>query len=178
MSYPQKFILRSQKQHIRYSPTSLTVKCTYILSEITCCSFQNKYPTLKKKLLWKWCTSWSDALFDSIWSGSTLFAKVTFMRIWWADETWNEHDKTNTRGPWVTMLTWVNSYKSLIQHFRLSVAMATNQNGEFVQLLYAWCRTPQQTFIKKNLSKYLQWGSNKDLPSLFPLQVNGNFKLP
>ena len=32
------------------------------------------------------------------------------------------------------MLTWVNSYKSLIQHFRLSVAMATNQNEEFVQL--------------------------------------------
>ena len=25
-------------------------------------------------------------------------------------------------------LTWVNSYKSLIQHFSLSVAMATNQN--------------------------------------------------
>ena len=48
-----------------------------------------------------------------------------------------------------TMLTWVNSYKSLIQHFRLSVAMATNQNGEFVQLLYAWWKTTQQTFIKK-----------------------------
>ena len=25
-------------------------------------------------------------------------------------------------------LTWANSYKSLIQHFSLSVAMATNQN--------------------------------------------------
>ena len=47
------------------------------------------------------------------------------------------------------MLTWVNSYKSLIQHFRLSVAMATNQNEEFVQLLYGWWRTTQQTFIKK-----------------------------
>ena len=46
------------------------------------------------------------------------------------------------------MLTWVNSFKSIIQHFRLSVAMATNQNEEFVQLLYAWCRTTQQTFIK------------------------------
>ena len=55
----------------------------------------------------------------------------------------------NTRGPWATMLTWVNSYKSLIQHFRLSVAMAINQNEEFVQLLYAWWRTTQQTFIKK-----------------------------
>ena len=56
---------------------------------------------------------------------------------------------TVTRGPWATMLTWVNSYKSFIQHFRLSVAMATNQNEEFVQLLYAWRRTTQQTFIKK-----------------------------
>ena len=27
--------------------------------------------------------------------------------------------------------------------------MATNQNEEFVQLLYAWWRTTQQTFIKK-----------------------------
>ena len=53
-----------------------------------------------------------------------------------------------TRGPWARMLTWVNNYKSLIQHFRLSVAMATNQNVEFVQLLYAWWRTTQQTFIK------------------------------
>ena len=39
------------------------------------------------------------------------------------------------RRPWATMPTWVNCYKSLIQHFRLSVAMATNQNEEFVQLL-------------------------------------------
>ena len=51
-----------------------------------------------------------------------------------------------TRGPWVTMLTWVNSYKSLIQHFRLSVAMTTNQKEQFVQLLYAWWRTTQQIF--------------------------------
>ena len=43
-----------------------------------------------------------------------------------------------------------NAYlsESLIQRFRLSVAMATNQNVEFVQLLYAWWRTTQQTFIK------------------------------
>ena len=69
--------------------------------------------------------------------------------------------KRKTRGPWATML----SYKSLIQHFRLSIAMATKQNEEFVQLLYAWWRTTQQTFIKKVLSKYLQWDSNKDLLS-------------
>ena len=56
-----------------------------------------------------------------------------------------------TRGPYATMLTWVNSYKSLIQHFRLSVVMATNQNEEFVQLLYAWWRTTQQTFIKSSV---------------------------
>ena len=54
-----------------------------------------------------------------------------------------------TRGTWATMLTWMNSYISLIQHFRLSVAMATNQNEEFVQLLYAWWRTTQQILIKK-----------------------------
>ena len=30
-----------------------------------------------------------------------------------------------------------------------SVAMATNQNEEFVQLVYAWWRTTEQTFIKK-----------------------------
>ena len=56
-------------------------------------------------------------------------------------------DSVKNRGPWATMLTWVNSYKSLIQHFRLSVAMATNQNEEFV-LLNDWWRTTQQTFIK------------------------------
>ena len=38
--------------------------------------------------------------------------------------------------------------ESLIQHFRLSFVMATNQNEEFVQLLYAWWRTTQQTFKK------------------------------
>ena len=54
-----------------------------------------------------------------------------------------------TRSSWATMLTWVNSYKSLIQHFRLSVAMVTNQNEEFVQLLHGWWRNTQQTFIKK-----------------------------
>ena len=72
-----------------------------------------------------------------------------------------------TRGPWTTMLTRVNSYKSLIQHFRLSVAMATNQNEEFVQL-YIWCRTTEQTFIKKLLSKYVQRDNNKEL-SLFSI---------
>ena len=59
------------------------------------------------------------------------------------------HEKTNTRGPWATMLTWQNSYKGLIQHFRLSAVMATNQNEEFVQLLYVWWRTTQQTFINQ-----------------------------
>ena len=55
----------------------------------------------------------------------------------------------NTTDSWVTMLTWVNNYKHLIQHFRLSVAMAINHNEEFVQLRYA----TQQTFIKKNSVK-------------------------
>ena len=38
--------------------------------------------------------------------------------------------------------------ESLIQNFGLSVTMATNQNVEFVQFLYAWWRTTQQTFIR------------------------------
>ena len=33
-----------------------------------------------------------------------------------------------TRGPWATMLTWVNSYKRLIQHFSFNIEMATYQN--------------------------------------------------
>ena len=46
-------------------------------------------------------------------------------------------------------LTWVNSYKSLIQHFNLSVTMARNQNEEFAQNFYAWWRTALQTFLKR-----------------------------
>ena len=64
----------------------------------------------------------------------------------WGYQTWGLFQ---TRGPWATMLTWVNSYKSLIQHFRLSVAMATNLNEEFGELLYARWRTTPQTFIQK-----------------------------
>ena len=67
----------------------------------------------------------------------------TFIRVL-GHFTWEQKElvlfKIETRGPWATMLTWVNSYKSLIQHFRLSVAMATNHNKKFVQLLYAWWR--------------------------------------
>ena len=42
-----------------------------------------------------------------------------------------------------------NSYKSLIQHFSLSVAIATNQNEEFAQNFNFWRRTTLQTFLKK-----------------------------
>ena len=34
--------------------------------------------------------------------------------------------------------------------------MAANQNEEFVQLLYGWWRTTQQTFIKKKKKKICQ----------------------
>ena len=44
-------------------------------------------------------------------------------------------------------LTRVNSYKSLIHHFSLSVAMATNPNEELAQFFYA-CFI-QQIFLKK-----------------------------
>ena len=64
--------------------------------------------------------------------------------------------KIKTRGPWATMLTWVKSHKSLIQHFSLSVAMVTNQNDYFASKFYAWWKTTQQTILKKVLSKYLQ----------------------
>ena len=46
------------------------------------------------------------------------------------------------------MLTWVNSYKSLIQHFSLSVAMTTNQNEKFAYHFYAWWRTTQRKILK------------------------------
>ena len=36
-----------------------------------------------------------------------------------------------------------------IQHFRLSVAMETNRNEEFLPHFYAWSRTSEQTFLKK-----------------------------
>ena len=48
-------------------------------------------------------------------------------------------------------LNSVNSYKSLIRHFRLSVALATNQNEEFIQYCYVWWRTTQETFIKSSV---------------------------
>ena len=48
------------------------------------------------------------------------------------------------------LLTWVNGYKSLIQHFSLSFATATNQNEQFAQYLYAWWKTTQQTFLNKS----------------------------
>ena len=54
-----------------------------------------------------------------------------------------------TRGPRATMLTWGNSYKSLIQHFRLSVVMETNQNEEFVQLLLCLVEDYSTNIYKK-----------------------------
>ena len=46
--------------------------------------------------------------------------------------TWGKRRREN-RGPWATMLTWVNSYKSLNLHFSFSDSMATNQNEEYAQ---------------------------------------------
>ena len=40
------------------------------------------------------------------------------------------------------------SHNGLIQHFSLSVAMATNQNEESAQNFYAWWRTKLLTFLK------------------------------
>ena len=80
--------------------------------------------------------------------------------------------------PWATMLTWVNSYKSLIQQFRLSVVMATNQNEEFEQHSLCLEEDYSSNIYQNVLSKYLQWDSNKELLSLFSLYLNGNFKLP
>ena len=64
------------------------------------------------------------------------------------------------------MLTWVNSYKSLIQHFRLLVVMATNQNEEFVQLLYTWWRTIQQTFIKSSVKTNFHFSHYQSMETL------------
>ena len=81
------------------------------------------------------------------------------------------------------MLTLVNSYKSLIQHFRFSVALVTNQKRNLYNFLVEEYST---NIYKKNvLSKYLQWDTcskkkkKKDyLLSLFSLEVSRNFKLP
>ena len=45
----------------------------------------------------------------------------------------------------------MNSYKSLIQHFRFSAAMATNQNEEFEQLT-SLCLV--EDLLVKHLSKH------------------------
>ena len=70
----------------------------------------------------------------------------------WPNLSWNlmQHcPHPNNASYKIWMLTWVNSYKSLIQHFRLSFVTATNQNEEFEQLLYAWGRITPQTFIER-----------------------------
>ena len=59
--------------------------------------------------------------------------------------------KPEAHGP--QWLTWVNNFKSLIQHFSLSVAMETNKNEEFTQNLNSWWRTTQQTFLRKSFVK-------------------------
>ena len=56
-------------------------------------------------------------------------------------------NKPEAHGP--QWLTWANSYKSLVQYFRLSVAMATNQYEYILQHIPEWWRTTQQTFLKK-----------------------------
>ena len=54
------------------------------------------------------------------------------------------------RGPWATMAHLSEQLEKLnFQHVRLSVSMATNQNEEFVQHLYASWRTIQQTILKR-----------------------------
>ena len=50
-----------------------------------------------------------------------------------------------------------------------SVAMATNQNVEFVQFFLCLVEDCSTNFYKNFLSNYLQWDSNKDLLSLFSL---------
>ena len=65
--------------------------------------------------------------------------------------------------------TWVNSYKSLIQHFSLSVAMAKNQNEELAHIVLRLVEDYSTNISKNVLSKYLQRDNNKCQFSLFPL---------
>ena len=59
--------------------------------------------------------------------------------------------QNKTRGPWATMLIWVNSYRHFrlsVAMARLSVAMATNQNDRFLCILSLNCNIPTQTLWK------------------------------
>ena len=76
---------------------------------------------------------------DSKWNFIYHWEHVGKLRLQTKTCSWNSG--TDTEGIWWKLkdqfsipeahgpqwLTWVNSYKSLVQHFRLSVAMATNQ---------------------------------------------------
>ena len=58
-----------------------------------------------------------------------------------------QNKKTEAHGP--QWLAWENSYKSLTQHFRRSVAMATNQNEE-ICIIFVSLVGEYSTNIKKN----------------------------
>ena len=93
-----------------------------------------------------WCLCFPLSYIVRLW---TLIVGIPAQFHWlWDYCQWNGQEFAciiSTRGPWAAMLTWVNSYKSLVQHFRLPVAMAANKNEEFVHLLYAWWSITQHT---------------------------------
>ena len=86
-----------------------------------------------------------------------------------------------TRGPWATMLTWVNSYKSLIQQFRLCCYGNKSKWGICTTSL-CLVKVYLTNIYKKVLSKYCSEISNKDILSLFlsmeqqKHMINGNKK--
>ena len=98
---------------------------------------------LGKNLL-EWSSGWG---FDM---GRKFFWSFYNLGWCWSAHL-NNHRQTYKTGPeahepqWIT---WVNSNKSLIQLFSISVAIETNQNVKFVQNVYARRQTTQQTFLK------------------------------
>ena len=85
--------------------------------------------------------------------------------------------KSEAHGHNAEWLTWVNSYKSLNQHFSLSSAMVKNQNKEFAKNSLTLVEDYSTNTSEKVLSAYLKWFAKNVTFSILPLNVHGKVKL-
>ena len=69
---------------------------------------------------------------------------------------------------------WVDDF--WIFFLKFSILVANQNNSEVWTKIICLLEDYSMNISIKLLSKYMQWESNKF--SLFPLKVNGNFKLP
>ena len=82
-------------------------------------------------------TYWVSKIYTKSLLADKNYFHVKYSNIYGSKTLPKDHiKKPEAHGP--QWLTRVNSYKSSIQHLRLSVAMATDQNEEFAQNFYAW----------------------------------------